>query len=270
MEIMEKLGAKDKYQFISLVFYSLIFLVVGASTFYSPFLFNQKDYQCPDSISNCKQYVCSLPPHSRLQFIHDSPSSISSDFGDYRCNRDEINNLQSFIYFGGVIAVIFCAIISKYMVKRRIIIAAIIINIIGVSLTMLSPSLFMAGIGLFLNNAAINVLNTMIQSLITETVSQSISGKYIVIAYLFYSIGVTINGLVFYLINSWKLTLAVYIILPQAIALVGFLLFIEETPFDQITNFSAEDTLKAFNNIARINNRPQNIVALEDIEITKR
>jgi hypothetical protein len=46
-DLMEKTGAAGKYQNISLVFLSLCFFTLGASTYFNAFLFFQEDYVCP-------------------------------------------------------------------------------------------------------------------------------------------------------------------------------------------------------------------------------
>lgn len=55
--------------------------------------------------------------------------------------------------------------------------------------------------------------------------------------YVFYSLGVTLNGLFFYLLKSWQTY--VLILLPIFVIILLFLVFyIEETPFDLIINYT--------------------------------
>jgi hypothetical protein len=73
------------------------------------------------------------------------------------------------------------------------------------------------------------------------------------VIYFFYAIGVALNGLVFYLFDSWQLALFFYQIVPFIIVLLGLVFFIEETPFDQVIYYSPENSLASFQRIAKIN-----------------
>lgn len=54
---------------------------------------------------------------------------------------------------------------------------------------------------------------------------------------IFYSIGVTLNGLIFYLLKNGFTF--IIIIIPLLVVILLFLIFyIEETPYDLIINFS--------------------------------
>ena len=55
--------------------------------------------------------------------------------------------------------------------------------------------------------------------------------------YIFFAVGVALNGLMFLLIKDWRTVLLLYQILPNVIALVGIVFYIRETPFDAITYF---------------------------------
>jgi len=46
------------------------------------------------------------------------------------------------------------AFLSQMMSKRKLMIITVVANILGIGLTMMSPTLFIAGIGLFINYAA--------------------------------------------------------------------------------------------------------------------
>lgn len=88
-------------------------MVMGSTNFFLPYVFYQGNYQCPEGVTNCKDYVCSLAPDQRGQFVHDDLYSLASKFGDYRCdNNVDLDLLQSFIYLGGVIGVIIGAFIN--------------------------------------------------------------------------------------------------------------------------------------------------------------
>ena len=170
--LLERVGGNGKYQTISLCVWSCIMMVMGTTTFFIPFLFYQNDYQCPEGVTNCKEYVCSLPASERTQFVHDDLYSLATKFGDYRCdNNVEIDRLQSFIFLGGIVGVLIGTFINEVITKRKIIILSVAFSIIGLGITVLGDTLLKASIGLLINFAACAVQLVLIQCIIVETVS---------------------------------------------------------------------------------------------------
>lgn len=99
-------------------------------------------------------------------------------------------------------------------------------NLIGIVVTILAPTLFSAAIGLFLNFAAKCIQMEVIICFITEAVSEEIRGKHSIVIYILFALGVTLNGLLFYLIKSWQLVLVIYDILPLVLGMIGLLFYI--------------------------------------------
>jgi hypothetical protein len=60
------------YQIFTYLLWSVIAFIIGGLVFSIPFLFYQNDYQCTSNTS-CYDYVCSLPPDQRLEFVVSSP-----------------------------------------------------------------------------------------------------------------------------------------------------------------------------------------------------
>jgi hypothetical protein len=75
------------------------------------------------------------------------------------------------------------------------------------------------------------------------------------VMYILFGFGATLNGVVFMVLKDWQVILLVYQILPFLVMLVGIVYFIEETPFDSIVYCEPQETLRAFERIARINGR---------------
>lgn len=133
-------------------------MIMGSTNFFLPFVFYQGNYQCPDGVTNCKDYVCSLPANQRTQFIHDDLFSLTSKFGDFRCDSNvELDLLQSLIYLGGVIGVIIGAFINEIITKRMLLIATVVANIVGLVIGVLGNTLLISSIGLFINYAATGI-----------------------------------------------------------------------------------------------------------------
>lgn len=73
------------------------------------------------------------------------------------------------------------------------------------------------------------------------------------IAYIIYGFGVTFNGVIFFFISSWKVTLLVYQIIPFAALMIAFCYFVQETPIDLIMYGSAKDAYDGLMAIASVN-----------------
>lgn len=72
--------------------------------------------------------------------------------------------------------------------------------------------------------------------------------------YIAESIGVTLNGLVFYLLKSWETYLI--ILLPiLTVVLLLLIFYIKETPFDLIINSTPEESLEILKRIGEANDR---------------
>jgi hypothetical protein len=152
---------------------------------------------------------------------------LVSDFGDYRCDGGlYIETLQSFIYIGGLFGLMAGAIFGEYFSKRQICIAIVCINIIGCSVAIFANSLMIASIGLFLNYAAKYVSTEIIPCIISDIVHEDHRGKQTMLIYIFFAVGVTLNGAVFLLISDWRMGLLLYQILPNAVALFVIVFYV--------------------------------------------
>jgi hypothetical protein len=99
-------------------------------------------------------------------------------------------------------------------------------NIIGFSITIFANSIFIASIGLFINNTTRFVANQIIPCIIFDTVHEDQRGKHIIIVYTLFAVGVALNGLVFLLASNWKIAIFIYQIIPNALALFGIIFYV--------------------------------------------
>lgn len=77
---------------------------------------------------------------------------------------------ESFIYFGGIVGVIVGSILSQYLRKRQMMIVALAVSTIFCLVTLLSPSVMIAVIGLFMNYAMRGIELKLAYCFIAETV----------------------------------------------------------------------------------------------------
>lgn len=228
--LMEKVGDNGPYQNLSLVFWSLLYLLVGATSFYNPYLFSTGNYICSNEgygPKECDEYVCSLPLDQRNSFLDAEFSSLATDFGYNSCSSSsDLEKIQAIIYLGGLLSLLFSSVFSDLLSKKRLLLATLITSLIGLAITILSSSILVAGIGLFLNFAVKSMQAQLVTCFITECSAEIRRGRDVMITYLFYGVGVTLNGAVFYLFDSWKTALIIYQILPFIICLLGAIFFI--------------------------------------------
>lgn len=187
-----------------LILWCIFFLICGATTYYNSFLFYTGEYICPKDSPNCSEYVCNLPKEQRSKFIEPQFSSIATRFNYDGCgSNQELQLAQAFIYFGGVIGVFVGSIINQYLSKKKILILVTVLGILGLCLTIIANSIYMVAFGLFLNFATKSIATELIPCYITETVDEQSRGKHVMIIYLFFALGATLNGLVFKFFHNW-------------------------------------------------------------------
>jgi hypothetical protein len=128
-------------------------------------------------------------------------------------------------------------------------------NITGVLIAIFGPTILVSSIGLFINMAAISIQLELIACVITETVQEELRGGQIVIPHVIEGMGISLNGLFFFMLKDWQIFLATYILIPLLFSLWGLVFYMEETPFDLIINNTAEFSLAALKRIAVKNGR---------------
>jgi hypothetical protein len=60
------------------------------------------------------------------------------------------------------------------------------------------------------------------------------------VMFIFYSVGCVANGLLFKLL-PWQQVFLFYFIVPMALAMLGLIFYIKETPFDLVTSRTPEE-----------------------------
>lgn len=113
----------------------------------------------------------------------------------------------------------------------------VVLEITGIMVSMYTNDLYVAAVGLFLNFCARSITIELVICFLTETVEEELRSKQSIILLVFYSLGITLNGAVFYIL-SWRMVMYFYILAPLIIGFLGLYFYIEETPFDLITNFT--------------------------------
>ena len=91
-----------------------------------------------------------------------------SRFGNYRCQTGgDLDWFQGFIYCGGVLGVIMSVLFLTCFTQRQVLICTYLLNIVGLGITLVSPTLMVAGVGLFLNFMGRAVQTNLVVSFIS-------------------------------------------------------------------------------------------------------
>ena len=202
--LLHRVGDSHFYQLILIILCTTIGLQAGSTSLVNAFLFYQDDYVCPPSINNCQEYVCSLPTHERTVFVNSDFSSLLSRFGDYRCVvGGEVDAVQVFIYSGGFVGVISSAVILTYFTQKKVLIGTLFFNIAGFLITLVSPSLWVAGWGLFLNFMGRSVQTDLITTYISDSTAETIRVKYLLWVEVGFALGASLVAIAYWMLHPW-------------------------------------------------------------------
>ena len=89
--------------------------------------------------------------------------------------------------------------------------------------------------------------------------SQEMKGKLFLVPTMFYSLGLTLNAVIFQWLESWKTVILFTQLLPTVLLALGFMLLMVDTPFDLIVFHNKKHALKCLNRIAAFNRRPSHL-----------
>lgn len=158
--------------------------------------------------------------------------SLANKFGDYRCHDEkiELDLIIFMMYVGAVIGFLISAVIGDHIGRKSLIMLCLVLNGIGLTITIFCTSIEIAGVGLFISTIGIQNGFNVCFYFLAETVSESHREKYSVAIQLFYGSGVLLNVPWFYLVRDWRLILIFFYLIPSVLVTVTVLLFVRDTP----------------------------------------
>lgn len=175
--------------------------------------------------------------------------------GDYRCTiGGDTETVQMLVYLGGLLGVVISALLLTYLTQKKVLLGTLIANLIGLGVVLASGSLWVAGLGLFLNFMGRAVQSDLVSAFVSENTDEEIRVKYLMYVEVAFALGGSLVALAYWGLKPWELALGSYQLLPYVIALTGFILWMEETPFDLVTVKSSLECAEAFHRIAVFNN----------------
>ena len=160
---------------------------------------------------------------------------------------------QMVIYISGLAGCLFSSIILSCCSQRQAIIATLVANIAGLTITLFAASLPVAVVGLSINFIGASIQNGVIISFLSDSVGEAIRVRYTLMIEISFSVSVVLVSLAYWLINPWEYAMGFYQLLPSAISLAGFIFLSEDTPFELVTRNTPEEALLGFQRIAALN-----------------
>lgn len=157
------------------------------------------------------------------------------------------------MYVGAVVGFLISAVIGDHMGRKTLITLCLLLNLVGMTLTILAPTIVVAGVGLFISTVGIQNGFNVCFYFLAETVAESHREKFSVAIQLFYGSGVLLNVPWFYLVGDWRLILIFFYLVPSLLVTLSVLIFIRDTPICLVLRNSPERAYSAFKAIATIN-----------------
>ena len=145
------MGNDGRYQLILVAITCFTLLEVISITYSQVYLFFPGEFICPAHITDCKTYVCALPEAQQEKYFDTSVTTLATHFGNYRCKGvTDLSLAQTFSYTGGFAGIVLGLVLIKFMTQRQLLITLLLVVLFGLVLILVSPWLWLAGVGLFL------------------------------------------------------------------------------------------------------------------------
>lgn len=163
-----------------------------------------------------------------------------------------VNAVYGFIYFGLLISVVLRALAVDTFGRRPLMIFFNGIMVVGSALSISSISIWVTGVGFFLFNCGADGAVRLSFNFLSEYYDPHLREKYSIIVQVFYSLGYLLVCISSYLISDWRVTAAIFIVLPAILGFIFCVYYLRETP-RYLAKFGEESMLAALNSIAVIN-----------------
>lgn len=172
------------------------------------------------------------------------------------------------MYVGNVVGFFGLTLVGDLMGRKSLLVANLFLANIGLAVTILSQTIIMAGIGLFIITCGIQNSFNVCFYFIAETMSEEYREKFSVAIQLFYGLGVLSNVLWFYALGDWETIMIFCYLVPLVLVTGGAIFILRDTPMCLVTRYPEEDALKDFIFIAKMNKRTEGF-NLSQREISK-
>ena len=172
---------------------------------------------------------------------------------------------MEFMIFSGGFFILVGAFISGSYPKKSIFLVLFTLSIATNLFIVFSPWFWATGVALTLDYALKTIMVELRYCYIMEVTDSKLRGKFMVVVVLFYSLGMTLNGLVFEWLKNWRLVVMVTQIGPLVLLGLVLAFVLVDTPFDLILFSDKKKALEGLDKMARINKKEDFNLKLEDV-----
>jgi MFS family permease len=237
------------------------------------FLFLNPQFDCPGNgvlSDNCYNNVCALSPDQWQNFIaadSDNFKSLANTFDDrFYCDDEIYLNLYSSLpYLGALVGYITISFYADNKGRRKPTIVGWSVSILGIVMTLASPNITLASIGLFFAGVGTESAAKITLMYMVEVFEANLRQKSMVVILACFSVGGMESTLFYYLFEDWWTATLCFIFIPAVLVLILMITFLQESPMFLVRE-GAATAQKAMNKIGMINTGRFNCLTIQDIE----
>jgi MFS family permease len=240
----------------------MVNLFDSALMFVPPLLFYHGTYQCQELTSDhCTQFVCSLDPSERKQYLPDAPfHSLAHQLDlDFQCEHaGTLTLFSSLVFIGSIGGMLIFSTFTERIGRKSSLTLSLAIMAVGLLLTYLGgllQSIPLIVCGMLLTYCGCENGYQYVYCFSTEVVAEEWRISYINLLNVIYGLGMVIDALVFYYIKEWTQIYLYVFIVPAVLTLVAVMAVIEKTPMDMLSSETETEVMARLQRIASINNK---------------
>jgi hypothetical protein len=147
--------------------------------------------------------------------------------------------MQTIIYVSAILGAILTTYVSPYIRKKLLVEISVLVSIFCFVSLLFATDRTVLLVLLCINFVSQSNLISLVVLFVTENVVEEEGANHTMILFAFYNIGSLLNG-VFFLIFRWEKVFLFYFIISMVLILILLKVYIKETPFDLIINYSPE------------------------------
>ena len=146
--------------------------------------------------------------------------------------------MEEGILVGASLGIIIGVMFSDIVGRRKTMLVAIGLSLLGVIITVVGVAPWLKFIGLVLWGSGADITFGVSLTILLDSSANENSAITLTVFAASYAIGGIINVLLFYFLKDWILVLLFYYLLAYAIALITFFCFVESPPIEIISHNS--------------------------------
>ncbi|KRX02926.1 Major facilitator superfamily domain, general substrate transporter [Pseudocohnilembus persalinus] len=220
----------------------------------------------------CNQQQAKNEGRCQEQYLYDNDgyTSMTVEMGMYCENSAYLPWSQSIVYIGSAIGSLFLTQMADLVGRKMPIFGLQFIAAIFLLIINFNSSIWLFFICYFMLGLTVWPVETIMYTIINESVNGSLRDKALIGCMLFWSIGEVGIALIAYLIKDWRTAMLITMVIPQFLYCLGNYFFIIESPLFFLQK-DPKKVVRHLNLIAKINGKEkldENIKIIADEEET--